>query len=154
MLKRSITYTNFDDKKVTGEYYFNLSKSDIIRLQVSVPGGLEEYLKRIVAEENPEEIVSRFEWLILKAYGEKSEDGQLFVKTEEISQNFRHTAAYDTLLYELMTDTTKAAAFVTGIIPQDVAEQISGSTPQDKTEAARQMLQDAPHPPLPPGLKP
>ncbi|MDO4845861.1 MAG: hypothetical protein Q3977_04525, partial [Oscillospiraceae bacterium] len=61
--------------------------------------------------------------LILRSYGEKSTDGKRFVKTAEMRDTFAQTEAYSDLFMELVTDAEKAAEFVNGIIPKDVAAQ-------------------------------
>ena len=61
--------------------------------------------------------------LVLKAYGQKSPDGKRFIKSEELATEFSQTEAYSQLFMDLATDADKAAAFVNGIMPSDVAEK-------------------------------
>lgn len=117
MLKRTFTYTNFDGKEVSDDYYFNLSKAEIMELELSSYGGLEMLLKRLIEEKNSEEIVKIFKKIILMSVGEKSYDGKRFIKNEEIRNNFYQTEAYSILFCELVQDPDKANEFLRGIVP-------------------------------------
>lgn len=117
MLKKEITYKDFNEVERTETFYFNLTQSEIAEMELSTPGGLVEKINRIVATKNGEEIMAFFKAFILQAYGEKSPDGVHFIKGEEVSRMFSFTGAYDVLFMELVTDPEKAAAFLNAIIP-------------------------------------
>lgn len=123
MLKKSITYINYNDEEVTEDFYFNINKAELMELELSTPGGFSESIKAIVAEKNVPLIMSTFKKLILKSYGEKSPDGKHFSKSEEISNKFENTEAYSSLFMELVTDAQKAGDFVTGILPKDIQDE-------------------------------
>lgn len=118
MLKRTFTYTNFDGQEVTDDYYFNLSKAEIMELELSAYGGLESLIKKLIEEKNSEEIVRIFKKIILMSVGEKSYDGKRFIKNDEIRNNFYQTEAYSMLFCELVTDADKANEFLSGVVPQ------------------------------------
>ena len=117
MLKKTITYEDYDGNKRTEDFYFNLSKAEIMEMELSVSGGMTQMLNRIVAERDGEKIIKTFKEIILKAYGEKSPDGKRFIKSEELSTAFSQTEAFSQLFMELATDADAAAKFVNGIIP-------------------------------------
>lgn len=120
MLKRNITYTNYNEEVVTDVFYFNLSASELIELEASFPGGgLQETLQRLVETKNLEVLVKEFKRIILLAYGQKSEDGLRFVKNDELREAFSQTAAYDALFMELATNDEAAAIFIKGVIPKN-----------------------------------
>lgn len=119
MLKKTITYEDYDGNKRTEDFYFNLSKAEIMEMELSVSGGMTQMLNRIVAERDGEKIIKTFKEIILKAYGEKSPDGKRFIKSEELSTAFSQTEAFSQLFMELATDADAAAKFVNGIIPAD-----------------------------------
>lgn len=123
MLKKSITYINYNDEEVTEDFYFNINKAELMELELSTPGGFSESIKAIVAEKNVPLIMSTFKKLILKSYGEKSPDGKHFSKSEDISNKFENTEAYSSLFMELVTDAQKAGDFVTGILPKDIQDE-------------------------------
>lgn len=119
MLKKTITYKDFDGNEQTKDFYFNLSSSEITKMELSTKGGLVKKINQIIESKDGREIVTMFQELILAAYGEKSEDGQYFQKSEEISKRFSWTPAYDQLFMELSTNADAAAVFVNGIVPQN-----------------------------------
>jgi hypothetical protein len=139
MLKREITYEDFNGEKATDTYYFNLTKTEIITLEVSYEGGLEAALKRIVDTKDSKNLIAEFKRIILLAYGVKSEDGKRFIKSDQLRDEFSQTAAYDALFMELATNDEAAAVFIKGIIPKDMAQ-----------EAAKSEVSVLPLPPQPP----
>lgn len=120
MLKKTITYETFDGKEMTEDFYFNLTKTEIMEMEMSESGGLSETLKKIVAEDDKAKIIAMFKDIILKAYGEKSPDGKRFIKSEEQSKAFSQTGAYDELFMSLTTDAEAASAFINGLLPKDL----------------------------------
>jgi hypothetical protein len=118
MLKKTITYTDFDGNERTEDFYFNLTKAELAKMQSSVNGGLDKLIKRIVDAQDQPTIMATLEDIIRRAYGEKSLDGKTFKKSEEIYKNFEATEAYSELFMEVCSDAKKAAAFIEGIVPK------------------------------------
>lgn len=119
MLKKTITYSDYNGVERTEDFYFNLTKAEIMELEMSTSGGLSEMIKKIVAAQDAPTIIDIFKKLILKAYGEKSLDGKRFIKSDEISTAFSQTEAYSQLFMTLATDAEAASAFVNGIVPAE-----------------------------------
>ncbi len=117
MLKKTITYVDYDGNERTEDFYFNLSKAELIEIETSNNGGLSKMIEKLVAEQDMKRIVEIFKDIILKAYGEKSLDGKRFVKSAELRDSFEQTEAYSQLFMELATNAESAAAFVNGITP-------------------------------------
>ena len=117
MLKKTITYTDYNGAERKEDFYFNLTKAEIMEMEMSISGGLTEMINRIVAAQDAPAIVKIFKELILKAYGIKSPDGKRFIKSEELATEFAQTEAYSQLFMELATDADAASAFVNGIVP-------------------------------------
>lgn len=120
MLKKTITYTDYNGMTRTEEFHFNLTKAEIVEMEMGTSGGLAEMIQRIVAAQDTPSIIKVFKDLILKAYGQKSPDGKRFIKNEELREEFSQTEAYSQLFMELATDSEAAAAFVNGIVPADI----------------------------------
>lgn len=118
MLKKTITYIDYNGNERTEDFYFNLTKAEIMEMEMSTNGGLAEMIKRIVAAQDAPAIIKIFKEIILKAYGEKSPDGKKFIKSEELSNSFAQTEAYSQLFMELATNADAAADFVNGITPK------------------------------------
>ena len=125
MLKKTITYEDFNGVERKEDFYFNLSKAEIMEMQFGTVGGLDVMLKKIIDAKDVKSIMDTFKMLIIKAYGIKSDDGRRFIKSEEIAKEFEQTEAYSILYMELASDDNAAAEFVNGIIPKDVATEVS-----------------------------
>lgn len=120
MLKRNITYEDFNGDKVTDTHYFNLTRTEIIELEVGYEGGLEKTIKRIVDAKDSKTLIAEFKRIVLLSYGVRTEDGKRFIKSDALREEFTQTAAYDALFMELATDADAATQFVQGIIPKDM----------------------------------
>lgn len=126
MLKRTISYVDYDGNERTEDFYFHLTKAEVIEwLMTTGDYTLDKVLERIAAKRNGKEIMATFRDLIYKSYGEKSLDGRRFIKTEEVKQAFMETEAYSILFIELVSDGKKAGEFVNGIIPKELADEIA-----------------------------
>lgn len=119
MLKKTITYNDYNGVERTEDFYFNLSKAELMEMELSISGGLTALIEKIVNAQDAPSIIKIFKDLVLKAYGEKSADGRQFIKSEEKSIAFSQTEAYSILFMELATDANAASAFVNGIVPED-----------------------------------
>lgn len=117
MIKKTIKYTDYNGVERVEDFYFNLSKAEITEMELSVDGGMSKMLEDIVHSNNNKQIVGIFKEIILKAYGEKSEDGKRFIKNKELTEGFAQTEAFSELFVELALNEDKAAEFVKGIIP-------------------------------------
>ena len=122
MLKKTITYTDYNDVERTEDFWFNLSKAEIMEMEMSTTGGLAETIQKVVQKQDAPAIIKLFKDLVLKAYGEKSPDGKRFIKSDELALAFSQTEAYSNLFMELATDADAAAKFINGIIPADAAK--------------------------------
>ena len=124
MIKKTITYTDYNGNERTEDFHFNLTKAEVMELEMSTKGGLAEMIQRIVAAQDQPAIIKIFKDLIIKAYGVKSPDGKRFVKNQEIVDEFVQTEAFSELFMELATDADAASKFVNGIVPASLAQQI------------------------------
>lgn len=128
MYKKTITYEDYDGNQRTEDFYFNLNKAELVEMEMSVSGGLQNTIKRIVSAKDQPEIMKLFKDLVLKAYGEKSMDGRRFIKSEELRTAFSQTEAYSAFFMELATNADEAAKFINGIMPADMAEEAKKET--------------------------
>lgn len=125
MLKKTITYNDYNDVERTEDFYFNLSKAEIMEMEMGTTGGLAEMINKIVQTQDAPAIIKVFKDLILKAYGERSADGKRFEKKNgALAEAFAETEAYSQLFMELATDADAAARFVNGIIPRDMQQEV------------------------------
>lgn len=119
MLKKTITYTDYDGNIRTEDFYFNLTKAEIIEMNLSEAGGLERTVRKMISETDTARLYQLIKKVVLGAYGEKSFDGKRFVKSKELSEAFAQTEAFSQLIVEFFDDTNNAAAFIKGIIPKE-----------------------------------
>lgn len=130
MITKTIKYTDYNGVGREEPFLFNLSKAELMEMEMGTKGGLTEMIQKIIATQDQPSIIAIFKKLVLQAYGEKSADGKRFVKTDEngrpLSIAFSETEAYSILFMELATDANAAAAFVNGIIPNDLKEENGG----------------------------
>lgn len=116
MHKEVITYNDLNGVQRTEDFYFDLSKPEIVKMQASAKGGYDVQLKSIAASLDGAKIMDFFENFVSKAYGVKSEDGRRFMKSDEISRSFMETPAYEVLFEKLVTDDKYAADFVNAVM--------------------------------------
>lgn len=119
MLKKTITYTNFDGDEKTKDYYFNLSEGELLEMELSSKGGMINSINAIVNAEDNASLFAEFKRIVLKSYGVKSPDGEQFIKSDELALAFEQSNAYSKLMMELCTDADAASAFINGILPAD-----------------------------------
>ena len=132
MIKKTITYTDYEGVERTEDFFFNLSKPELIDLELSEDGGMQNKLQRIIAAKDVKEIIEIMKNLIYISYGEKTDDGKRFVKSKELSDSFVQTEAYSELFMQLSTDDKAASEFIKGIIPANLAaemEKVNTSNP-------------------------
>ena len=127
MLKKTIKYTDYNGVERTEDFYFNMSKAELMEMELGTTGGLAETITKIVSEQDQPAIIKIFKDIVLKAYGEKSPDGKRFIKSKELSEAFAQTEAYSELFMELATDADAASKFINGIIPADLSKQLAES---------------------------
>ena len=121
MHKRTITYIDFDGNERKEEHYFNLTRAELIEMETSITGGMSTMLQQISDKVDIPQLMKNFKTIILKSYGIKSLDGRSFKKSEEISNDFEYTGAYDVLYSTLVTDAKEAVDFINAILPPRAA---------------------------------
>lgn len=126
MLKKTITYTDYEGNERTEDFFFNLTKAETLEMELSTSGGMAQMISRIVAAKDGPAIIQVFKDLLLKAYGEKSPDGKRFIKSKELSTAFSQTEAYSKLFMELASSPDAAAEFINGLVPNTPTAAIDG----------------------------
>lgn len=123
MLKDTRTYVDYEGEKRTEDFYFNLTKAELMEFNLSLPGGLEKYVTRMIVKKDVPGLAKIFKELIVKSYGEKSPDGRTFIKRPELVESFLQTEAYSDIYIELITDPDKAEAFIKQVAPKISEEE-------------------------------
>lgn len=123
MLKKTITYTDFNGVERTEDFYFSLNKAEIFELQATTEGGFTDRIQKAVDSKDTVAIMRIFKEMILRSVGKKSDDGKRFVKNRDIADEFEQSPAYEILFMELATDPESAKVFMEGVMPAMSAEQ-------------------------------
>jgi hypothetical protein len=145
MLKKTITYENpFSGETVTETHYFHISKADLVEMEMEEHKaeytnqagdkltGMQAKLQRIVDSEDGKAIMDEFKDIIRRSYGQKQ--GDRFLKSKAIWDEFASTEAFSQLLFEICTDASAAASFVNGVVPSNL-EQIADEVRTRAAEA-------------------
>lgn len=120
MIKKRIKYEDFDGVEREEDFYFNLTKTELVKWNYSESGGLEEAVKKIIDTKDAKELLKIYDKIITMSYGVKSPDGKKFVKSEEITNDFKGTNAYDVMFIEYLSHPESFNAFIDGIMPKDI----------------------------------
>ena len=140
MLKKAITYTDFNGDSVTETFYFNLSESELLELELEFDGGLYGLIEQISKTEDFRQIVQIFKRLVLDSYGVKSTDGKRFVKSAEERTGFSQTAAFDALFMQLATDDKEGELFIKGMLPSSLMAAVAKQEAENAEKAKQTEL--------------
>lgn len=141
MLKKLITYKDYNGVERKENFYFNLSKPELLEMELGTTGGMRELIQTMVEKQDIPKIMAAFKEIILKSYGEKSPDGRVFNKSPELSSAFSHTEAYSVLYMELISDANKAAAFINAVMPEDMQTPVN---PEKELTPVKKVSEDEP----------
>lgn len=125
MLKKTITYTDYNGVSRTEDFYFHLSQAELLEMELGTEGTFTATVQAIVNAKDVPALIRIFKRLLLKSYGEKSLDGRQFIKSDEISKAFSETPAYSQFYMELATNDDAAAEFINNILPSGLDTQVA-----------------------------
>lgn len=124
MYQKKIAYTDFLGNQREETFYFNLTKAELTNMYNSISGGLDKILEEIIAKRDIPRIMEYFELIMDNAYGVIAPDGRRFMKSPELLREFKETQAYSDYYMQLVTDEAEASAFVSGILPENLREEV------------------------------
>ena len=142
MLKKTISYIDYNGDKQEDECYFNLSKAELMEIQVSEKGGFENYLIALIQEKDHKKIYNMFKEIVLMSYGQKSADGHAFIKKKMVDgqmirlrDEFEQTEAFSELMMELLAGGDQAvSSFINQLIPKELAEEVAKQQKKEQSE--------------------
>lgn len=137
MLKETIKFTDFDGNVREEDFYFNLTKAELLQMELSVKGGFHTYVERIIKAQDTTELIRVFKELLDRSYGVKSDDGRRFIKNDEVLADFKQTEAYSELFMMLAIDADKASRFVNGIFPASLQAEVDREIKAHNTPAGK-----------------
>lgn len=124
MIKKTVTYTDFNGSERTETFYFHYSQAEILEMELSVDGGFGERIQRIIDAKDQPSLIRVIKKFVLDAYGVKSDDGKRFIKNDEVRAAFEECPAFSTIFMEMVTNDAAAAEFVKGVVPADLAKTV------------------------------
>ena len=143
MIKKTITYTDYDGVQRTENFYFNLNKAELMDMELTTPdGGLRNKLRAIMDKRDIPGIIRTIKEFIMAGFGEKSPDGRKFVKSKALSEAFMQTEAYAELYMELISDANATAAFINGMIPEELRANLENTEKETQPDNVS-LLSDA-----------
>lgn len=104
MYKTEVTYKNFLDVEVTETLRFNLTETELLDLVRTDPTFDVGLLTYIANERDYARMMDVIRKLIVVSYGEVSEDGKYFRKSDEKALDFVQSAAYEAFRDQLLSD--------------------------------------------------
>lgn len=134
MYKKTIAYTDYFGEEREETFYFHFSEAELSKMELSTTGGISRFVEKIIQTKDNPKLVDMFEDFILSAYGEKSEDGRRFIKSDELSTAFKQTPAYSILFMQLITDADELARFINEVVPKNISEKMAESAKEAGVE--------------------
>lgn len=136
MIKKTISYVDFNGTQRNDDYYFHLSVPEATRFAARFgEQGWEVGIKKIVDSGDLREVLDLFEDIILTSYGQKSPDGRTFVKNKEMRENFSNSEAYAQLFEELIMSPDAMTQFAKGI-GMSTAQQLASKATEPTMRSA------------------
>lgn len=132
MLKKTVTYIDYNGTERTEDFYFNMNQVEAIELEYgAIPGkSLTDMLVEMSSTSDAVMIIKLLKEFLLKSYGEKSPDGKRFIKNQDIRDAFEQSPAFPKIYLELASNAEYAAEFITGVIPSEVRAELGPNPKQ------------------------
>lgn len=133
MLKKTVTYEDYNGVTQTEDFYFNLTKVECMELEFGFGNGetLSGSIQTLVNAGDMATVISTIKKIVLMAYGVKSPDGKRFIKNDTLRTEFEETPAFEQIYWELVTDSEKAAEFISGIVPSAIRDGLGNNPKQE-----------------------
>ena len=124
MLTQVYEYKDYLGRDRKSTVRFNFDESELAEMALSDEGGLDEWIDQIINSSSLQEIVKIVKNVILRAYGERTEDGR-FIKEDPVtgaplSRKFKSSAVFPIVFMDVCFDAKKAAAFISGCVPENM----------------------------------
>lgn len=123
MLKKTITYKDYNGAERTDTLYFHLNKFEWLELETYTKGGLVNNLQYALESSNTKKVIDILKKIILRAYGEKNQETGEFEKDDDRAIRFSKTEAFSNLFYELAGSEEESKAFFMMLIPPEAREE-------------------------------
>ena len=125
MIKRTVTYEDYNGEKRTETFYFHFTEAEILDMEMSTEGGFAERIQRIIDAKDQSALMKLIKKFVIDAYGVKSDDGKRFIKNDEVKAAFLECPAYSDIFMDMVTDDKLAAEFVNGVVPKNMKNRFA-----------------------------
>lgn len=146
MVKKTIEYEDLNGNLLKDDFYFNITKAELIDLQIE-DESFQAKIQRIIDTKDDKRLQKLVSELIDMSFGKRSADGIEFLKSPDILYHFKATDAYNRLRVELATDADKLTEFVKGIMPADLMKQAEDAS-KAQIEELQNHQKNIPAPPV------
>jgi len=108
MYKKTVKYTNIDGEAKQRTLYFNYNAIELVTVlekhgvTFDKMDEFQGYIKSLQEQGKTMEMVRFVHDLIVRAYGERDESGEHFLKSEKIAYDFDHSMVFDEFFLDLM----------------------------------------------------
>lgn len=127
MYKKTITYEDLNGVERTEHFFFNLTETELTKWNMGEQGGLAEILQAMMDSKDQAKIAAMIDEIVIRSYGEKSEDGRRFIKSRELSEAFMQTPAYDIFFQQLCSSEDEVSNFIHAVLPTKLVNGIDGN---------------------------
>lgn len=129
MIPETLTYRDLDGNIVTKEWYFSLDRAEIAEMKIRHEGpgmgSLEDYLERIVKEQDNNRLLDNFKAILFNSVALRPAGANYLDKSSAVRAEFTGGGAYETMFMKMLEDAAYAARLINGIIPADMAEEVA-----------------------------
>ena len=125
MIKRTVTYEDYNGEKRTETFYFHYTEAEILDMEMSEEGSFADRIQRIIDAKDKTALMKLIKKFVIDAYGVKSEDGKRFMKNDEVKAAFLECPAYSDIFMDMVTNDEIAAEFVNGVIPKTMKDRVA-----------------------------
>ena len=125
MIKKTVTYTDYNGEQRTETFYFHYTEAEILDMEMSEEGSFADRIQRIIDAKDKTALMKLIKKFVIDAYGVKSEDGKRFMKNDELKTAFLECPAYSDIFMEMVTNDEIAAEFVNGVIPSTMKDRVA-----------------------------
>ena len=129
MLKKKISYTDYNGKEQTESFYFNMNEREVVLMLAKLgTDDIKAYTEKLVADGDAVKMFAFVDQIILDSVGKKSDDGKRFIKTKAYRDEFEESEAYNALFMQFLSDPKLAQSFASGIVAKASDSPITGPT--------------------------
>ena len=115
MISKTIKFVDYNGVEKERTYWFNMSRADLLDLEMSTEGGWEANLRELIKEQDARKAYKFFEHFINTSYGVRTPDGG-FDKDPKYLREFRNSEAYSELIWSFINNPEEAGDFINGIV--------------------------------------